>query len=450
MTIWRRSLSRRLFLVVLLSFVLVLAVLQAYMWLSFRQSIAVSQPLSRLGGGLGEALAAIDDEAQAVATVRAMQTIYGWLRLGGNPTGTLVFRLEDGQGRLLFSAPLLRDRALAVPPGRVRTMDMDGVPYWIYRADAGRWRVYAAEPERTLALVVPNNTRAVLPYLLIALPLVLVPAWLAVALGLRPLRQLTERLKRRSPADLAPLGFQARHAELQPLAQALDGLLAQLKARIDRERAFVQDAAHELRTPMAVIATQAHALVGAADVGQRREAQQQLESAIARASHLTQQLLDLARLDDAPSAAPPVIDVAQWLRQVMADMAPAAMAHDMDLSLVAPDRLTVAVEPGALLSIVQNLLANAIGHTPPGTRIVVTLAGSAHPLWLSVEDDGPGIAPEAAAQMFERFHRGANPRTRGAGLGLAIVRQAAARLGGEVRLGPGLEGRGAGFHLRLP
>ncbi|MFP5476246.1 MAG: histidine kinase dimerization/phospho-acceptor domain-containing protein, partial [Gammaproteobacteria bacterium] len=338
MTIWRRSLSRRLFLVVLLSFVLVLAVLQAYMWLSFRQSIAVSQPLSRLGGGLGEALAAIDDEAQAVATVRAMQTIYGRLRLGGNPTGTLVFRLEDGQGRVLFSAPLLRDRALTAPPGRVSTMEVDGVPYWVYCADAGRWRVYAAEPERTLALVVPNNTRAVLPYLLIALPLVLVPAWLAVALGLRPLRQLTQQLQRRSPTDLAPLGFQARHAELRPLAEALDGLLVKLKARIDRERAFVQDAAHELRTPMAVIATQAHALVGAADAGHRREAQQQLESAIARASHLTQQLLDLARLDDAPTAAPPVIDVAQWLRQVMADMAPAAMARDMDLSLVAPDR----------------------------------------------------------------------------------------------------------------
>lgn len=450
MTIWRRSLSRRIFLVVLLSFVLVLAVLQAYMWLSFRQSIAVSQPLSRLGGGLGEALVAIDDEAQAVATVRAMQTIYGRLRLGGNPTGTLVFRLEDRDGRLLFSAPLLRDRTLSAPPGHVSTMEMDGVPYWVYRVDAARWRLYAAEPERTLALVVPNNTRAVLPYLLIALPLVLVPAWLAVALGLRPLRQLTERLKRRSPADLTPLGFQARHAELQPLVQALDGLLAQLKARIDRERAFVQDAAHELRTPMAVIATQAHALVGAADVGQRREAQQQLESAIARASHLTQQLLDLARLDDAPSAAPPAIDVAQWLRQVMADMAPVAMARDMDLSLVAPDRLTVAVEPGALLFIVQNLLANAIGHTPPGTRIVVTLAGSAHPLCLSVEDDGPGIAPEEAAKVFERFHRGADPQTRGAGLGLAIVQQAAARLGGEVRLGPGLEGHGAGFHLRLP
>ncbi|WP_295531344.1 HAMP domain-containing sensor histidine kinase, partial [uncultured Pseudacidovorax sp.] len=156
------------------------------------------------------------------------------------------------------------------------------------------------------------------------------------------------------------------------------------------------------------------------------------------------------RLDDAPTSAPPVIDVAQWLRQVMADMAPAAFARDMDLSLVAPDRLMAAIEPAALLSIVQNLLANAIGHTPPGTRIVVTLAGSPHPLCLSVEDDGPGIAPEEAAKVFERFHRGADPQTRGAGLGLAIVQQAAARLGGEVRLGPGLEGHGAGLHLRLP
>lgn len=447
------TLARRVFAVVLLAFVAVLVALQAYMYLSFQRSLAEDQQLRRLGRSLSAALADAEDTQQALAMVHATATIYDRLRLSGNPPGTLGLQLRTHEGELLYSSPVLQGRQFSGPAQRVGTVDIEGTPYWFYPTEAGRWQLLLVEPERTFAKVLPNNTRAVLPYLLVALPFVLIPVWLAVHLGLRPLRQLAQRLAAREPLDLRALDLAPRHAELMPLVAALDTLLAQLRARLARERAFVQDAAHELRTPMAVIAAQAHALSGATDDAQRRTAQQHLEQAVARASHLTQQLLELARLDETQPTAAPRIDLAQQLRQTLAQAAPRALARGMELTLVAPDSLWAAMESSAFQSIVQNLLDNALGHTPPGTQVRVTLAPHAGPpswLQLSVEDDGAGIAGAQAEQVFERFHRGAESGSAGSGLGLAIVRQAARRLGGQVSLQPGLRGRGVGFQVQLP
>ena len=92
------------------------------------------------------------------------------------------------------------------------------------------------------------------------MPFVLVPVWLSVRNGLRPLQQLARGIARRPADDLQPVGFNARHRELKPLEQALDALFARLRQKVERERAFVQDAAHEIRTPLAVITAQAHVM----------------------------------------------------------------------------------------------------------------------------------------------------------------------------------------------
>ncbi len=110
------------------------------------------------------------------------------------------------------------------------------------------------------------NARFLVPYLLLASPIVLLAVWLSVRNGLRPLQQLADRIRRRTAGDLQPVGFDARHRELRPLVQALDALLGQARAQLQRERAFVQDAAHEMRTPLAVISAQAHVLEHRQDV----------------------------------------------------------------------------------------------------------------------------------------------------------------------------------------
>jgi signal transduction histidine kinase len=236
---------------------------------------------------------------------------------------------------------------------------------------------------------------------------------------------------------------------LKPLAASLDHLLARLRHKIQRERAFVQDAAHELRTPMAVISAQAHVLATSGEV-HRHEAAQQLDRAIARGSHLIEQMLQLARVDHELSPRVSEVDVARLARQVLAQRAPAAMARSMELSLDAPDLLRHALDVQALHSVLHNLVDNAIRYGNTGGRIVVALRSEAGALLLSVADDGPGIPMQDREMVFERFYRGADHDASGSGLGLAIVKQAVARMFGTVTVQTGLEGRGCSFAVSIP
>jgi two-component system sensor histidine kinase QseC len=255
----------------------------------------------------------------------------------------------------------------------------------------------------------------------------------------------------RDAADLSPLGVTARHAELKPLVASFDSLLAQLRAHVQRERAFVQDAAHELRTPMAAIAAQAHVLTHTPDEGDRREAGAALDHALERASHLSRQLLDLAALDDThPRAAQPA-DLVVLTQNVLASAAPQALALGLELSLDAPERLPCVIDRVAFESVLQNLVDNALRYVPADGRVAVALREAEGRAWLSVADDGPGIPCDQRERAFERFWRGeAQADVAGSGLGLAIVRQAAGRLGGHVRIEDGIDGRGVAFVLSLP
>jgi signal transduction histidine kinase len=264
------------------------------------------------------------------------------------------------------------------------------------------------------------------------------------------LQALSDRIAARGPDDLSPLGVVPRHAELQPLAGALDRLLDQLRHRLARERGFVQDAAHELRTPLAVMSAQAHVLVMATDPDEREQAGRRMLHAMARASHMIEQLLDMANIDDGKPGMPDDVDVADVARTELALLAPSALARHIDLVLDAPDALRWRLDLHAFQAILHNLVNNAIAYGREHGRVHVTLRRDGRALTLAVADDGPGIPPGARALVFERFYRGADHATPGAGLGLAIVREAAARLGGGVGLDEGIDGKGCRFVVTIP
>ncbi|MDP9932361.1 sensor histidine kinase [Variovorax paradoxus] len=448
--LWRPTLVQRVFLAVLLAFVFVLLALQAYMYVNFRQSLAVDQGLSKLGRSLTQAISQLDDEAGVRAVIVSTETIYKTLRISGNPPGTLRFQLWDRGGRLVYSSPGIQGELLAGPLRQVTTQDIGGEPYWVYQDETPHWSLRLAEPERTFAKVLHNNTRNMLPYLLLAFPIVLLPVWLAVKHGLRPLRRLADGIGNRKATDLSPLGVDPPYAELRPLTSALERMLQQLRDKVQRERAFVHDAAHELRTPMAVIAAQAHALAGAGTGEDRARAQAHLEQAIARASHLTQQLLDLALLDEAQPAAPRRIDVAQLAREILAQSAPRAMTRRIELTFDAADNLGASIDVPAFQSILENLLNNAIRYLHDGGQVAVTLRAEDEGMVLTVADDGPGIPATEREQVFERFYRGAGHEASGSGLGLSIVRQAVARMEGRVEVTEGLSNKGVAFRVVLP
>ena len=148
--------------------------------------------------------------------------------------------------------------------------------------------------------------------------------------------------------------------------------------------------------------------------------------------------------------APRDLDVAQWLRGALAQAAPQAIARQIELSLDAPDILPARLDQPAFESIAHNLIDNALRYTPHGGNVAVALRREGAALQLSVQDDGPGIPATEHQRVFERFYRGAGHAANGSGLGLAIVRQAVLRMGGQVQIGLGVNGKGVGFFVSIP
>ncbi|WP_332879360.1 sensor histidine kinase [Massilia sp. S19_KUP03_FR1] len=449
----RPTLARRMMGALLLAFALVWLVLMARQLYLATDRQAFDQNLQTLGENLLASIAPIEAPGEARAIVAATAALINQSYRSNHVPGVLLMELRAADGKRLFWSPEGGNAVVRGTPGRIDPGEVHGQPYRVYQGRGERWTLLVAAPRMPAGWLVRNLSGGLTIDMLIALPFVILPLWFAVTRGLRPLRSLSGQIATRSAGDLAPLGAPPRHAELQPLAQALDGLLARLRHEVSREQAFVQDAAHELRTPMAVMSAQAHVLLMSTDADQRSDAERRMRQAIARASHLVGQLLDLAQLDQQRPADAGVCDVAQLLRHELALIAPAALARQIELSLDAPDALHHALDLPAFQSIVHNLLNNALAYVPDNGQVRVSLQGAQPGLVLVVADDGPGIAPDQRALVFERFHRGGgngtSPAAPGAGLGLAIVREAAARLDGHVTLEGGIGGRGCRFAVML-
>lgn len=445
------SLARRVVLALLAAFALVWLVLLARDYAGFKLQTGSREPIR---GALRALAAALDlaDANRAVTVMQATEIQYNQLRRNSGMSNLedLLFRLERPDGTPIYASTALGnaiEQPMAADP---QTVLVGTRRYWKVAHDTAHWRLTLLEPAVADTTALQWLGRGLVQPMLIAFPFVLLPLWIAVRRGLRPLRDLAARVAARPADDFSPLGIELRHAELKPLAEAFDALLARSRDSIARERAFVQDAAHELRTPLAVIAAQAHALSAATSDEDRAPAREALERAIARASHLTHQLLTLARLEGGQAPDRAAVNLVEVAQRMLIDAEPAARARDIELTLESPDRLDAALDTAAVHSILENLIGNAIHYGAAGGRVAVRLQVSADVLSILVTDDGPGIPENQRAHMFERFRRGTHDAVAGTGLGLAIVRQAATRLGGRVDCADGIDGRGIGFHVRLP
>jgi two-component system sensor histidine kinase QseC len=444
---FRPTLIRRVFLSLLAASCLIWVVVMGIILADNLGTGKTSEELTNLSNYLVDGLKEIDDPVAARAFVlgaigETRRDAYNWRNFR-----SIKMQLTDRDGRVLLSNLREGQRPLAGKAGHIESI-MNG-RFLMRRGDTARWSIHIALPLHDFTGILRDDWLALTLNILIAFPIIFIPVWLAIATGLRPLRQLSERIAARSSDDLSPLGFDPKYAEIKPLAASLDNLLMQLRDKISREQSFVHDAAHELRTPIAVISAQTHVMSMASSEQDRREAEQQMDQAIARSAHLITQLLDLAKLDGKSAQPGVTINVAQLLRQDLAQRAPLALAKKISLSLDAPDTLMANLEPQVFRSVLHNLVDNALRYVHEGGRVAVSLGHSAGGMTLSVEDDGPGIAPELHEQVFERFYRCAGHDASGAGLGLAIARQAAARLRGTLHLSAGPDGRGCLFALTI-
>jgi signal transduction histidine kinase len=439
------SLQGRLLRVLLLAVVMITVVLVGLDYLAFRSGISDRVAQRSAAEALGEALADVD-EPVAAAIVRATELQFNRSRRASGLPGIedLAFVLQTRDGRQVYASAALQGEAVLTPlQARQEVVQLRGHSYWPWLHETARWRVVLLEPVVQDSLALRWLGGGLLPSILVAIPLLMLPLWWAVRTGLAPLRRLVWALAQRDAATLTPLQLDLRHAELQPIVGAIDGLLAQARQHLAHERAMMHNTAHELRTPLAVIAAQSHALATAPDAAAADAARQGIARGVQRTSHLVEQLLTLAGLESpgAPRATEP-IDLVALCRQHLIDLTPLADARGIEMALVSPDHCPAKVLVPALHSILDNLLRNALNHCPPGSQAELQLSRQGDQCQIVVQDNGPGMPAAERARAFERFFRGqgAGP---GSGLGLAIVNEAARLLGAQVSLedgdgGPGL------------
>jgi two-component system sensor histidine kinase TctE len=278
--------------------------------------------------------------------------------------------------------------------------------------------------------------------------------WYGVGRGLSPLDRLRLELGRRSDQDLSPVQAERVPREVRPVVDGINALLSRLDSALAAHRRFVGNAAHQLRTPLAGLHTQAELALRESDPRAVRRSLEQLHEAAGRAGHLVNQLLSLARLEPGSRRSPQVepLELTELARDTTARWVPRALARGIDLGFEgAHSQAHVRANRILLEELLGNLIDNAIRYTPSGGEATVRVELDAGAAVLKVEDNGPGIPQDERANVLERFHRGsAALQSPGSGLGLAIVREIAATHDAEVRLEVGGGGRGTRVSVVFP
>ena len=302
----------------------------------------------------------------------------------------------------------------------------------------------------------------------------------ALARGIAPLNALQGRIRGRESHDLSPLDERDVPEEVSPLVRAINDLLARLDKSIGAQKHFLADAAHQLKTPLAGLRTQAelaqHEIdAGKTDPQQLKKSLQQIARSSQSAAHMVNQLLAMARAEDKEhSARKQVVDIARLAVETVHDFVPRSLEKRIDLGYEGPEDGEPRQHPAPLVNghalllreMIRNLVDNALHYTPAGGTVTVRVVEDpfGQVVVLQVEDSGPGIAPAEREQVFQAFYRALGTNVDGSGLGLAIVREIALQHDAEITLEdanlrhrPGLSeqagaafGPGARFTVRFP
>lgn len=310
-----------------------------------------------------------------------------------------------------FSYAIFRDRS---PPYRLSAVIRREV------APAGELTIlgHGKLTKMTFIVLMASNVAAIPTFLLLALISVIVTPWIVK----RSLAGVNRIAAEAGQIDADRRGWRLSEEqvprEILPLVRAVNDVLRRLDEGYERQRRFIASAAHELRTPIAILRVK----VDAADEAATRR----LGSDVERLATLAEQLLDLQRLDTVWTHED--IDLASLVRRVAADLAPLLIASDRTIAVVVDDEARpVRGDTGAIERVVTNLVQNAIEHG--GRHVTIHVLGTT----FEVEDDGPGMPPEERERVFEPFHR-LRPRSTGTGLGLNLVQQVVERHGGHVSI----------------
>ena len=357
----------------------------------------------------------------------------------------LAIAVWNRQGQLL-----LVDREGVQLPRRADAtgfvdMNLGGEPWRVYylQSPNGDWLVAAGQrgDERD-ELVRDLVAGQLVPWLLVLPVLLLAMAW-AVRRALRPVHVLTGELQGRGADDLRPVPVTQAPQELQPMLQAMNGLFTRIESTLERERRFTADAAHELRTPLAVLRAQWDVLRRATGEDERHRAEAQLNAGMDRMDRLVTQMLALSRLESTDRL--PQARALQWtplVEQALSDVLPLAERRRIELDCDWPAAGTPPMplqgDADLMTVLLRNLLDNAVRYAPEGSTVRLRFGADR----LAIENDGAALPPDVLAQLGQRFRRVDGQAESGSGLGVSIVQRIAALHGLTLRYGTQADGQG--------
>lgn len=343
----------------------------------------------------------------------------------------LSFQIWSQEGQLLVRsqhAPVLP----SPPAPGIHDLLIDGQDWCgVLLQDGGQGlRIWVGERDDLRQDLIQRIVQHTLIPTLVGLPLLAMIIWLFLGWGLKPLQRLAWQIRARPVDSLDPLDSGPLPPELEPMRTALDRLLRQLRSLLERERRFIADAAHELRTPLAIIDIHVRNVRQASNEEEREEALAFLQQGVIRATRTASQLLTMARLEPA-SYERRSLDLVVLVREELAELAPLALGREVELVLDNESDCPLLGEPSAIAILLQNLISNALAFAPRGSEVRVRLRQSSdQQVVMQVLDEGPGVSEAMLNRLCDRFYSEGNPD--GAGLGLAIVEMISLRMGGVL------------------
>lgn len=273
--------------------------------------------------------------------------------------------------------------------------------------------------------------------------------WFGVGKSLSPLERLKKAISERSHVDLSPVHEAEISAEVLPLINSINDLMARLSAVLEVQNRFIADAAHQLRTPLAGLKSQIELALRQNDETKISETIHSLLASTDRMTRLVNQLLALARNEPNAEGAlnKQPLDLASLASTITMEWVPQALEKDIDLGFEAPKHsVAILGDAARIKDLIDNLIDNAVRYSPQHGRITVSVIDTPRPT-LIVTDTGPGIPPELRERVFERFYRLLGNSADGSGLGLAIVREIARMHGADARIDVGTGGIGTGVYI---
>lgn len=366
-------------------------------------------------------------------------------------TPHFMFQIWSGDGKLLFHSLNSVNISLKNTP--------EGFSDIIIKDND--WRAYAGtDPDAHTKIIVAELyeirnkltdliTRNNGYILLITFPLFALLIWAIVGLALRSVTRVTNEISNRASTYLEPVDATSIPIEIKPLVAELNQLFLRLQLVFDRNKRFAGDAAHELRTPLAALKTQAQVALKADNEADRYQALLKVLQGVDRSSHVVAQLLTLSRLSQEETLDDiQALDLHKLATEIIAYLVPVALEKNIDIELAPhPQDAMILGNDISIGILIRNIVDNAIRYTPEGGSVKVAILNQNNKIIFRVVDNGPGIPIELRERVFERFYRILGTKAAGSGLGLAIVSQIAELHHAEINLHTGKNGLGLQFDV---